>query len=65
MGVYDFVEKRVEDSIYSNYSKKDLVIEVEHLHSYLDRLYNLLEHKNVSLAEVKAIVMDALYESRV
>lgn len=44
---------------------KDLVIEVEHLYSYLDRLSDLLKYKNVSLAEVKAIVMDALYESRV
>ena len=54
-----------ERSQYSGISKKQLVIEAEHLENALSRVLVYLENNGDDLDFIRTEVMDGLYESRI
>ena len=54
-----------ERSQYSGFSKKQLVIEAEHLENALSRVLVYLENNGDDLDFIRTEVMDGLYESRI
>lgn len=54
-----------ENSQYSDMSKKELVIEVEHLHNSLWNILEYVDNGGTDIDVVKAEVYDGIYESRI
>lgn len=54
-----------ENSQYSDFSKKSLVVEAEHLLSALLRILNYLDDEGEDLDVIRGEVMDGIYESRI
>ncbi|WP_162551585.1 hypothetical protein [Levilactobacillus brevis] len=50
---------------YSDMSKKELVIEVEHLHNSLWNILKYVDNGGTDIDVVKAEVYDGIYESRI
>lgn len=54
-----------ENSQYSDMSRKELVIEVEHLHNSLWNILKYVDNGGTDIDVVKAEVYDGIYESRI
>lgn len=54
-----------KNSQYSDYSKEQLVIEVEYLHNSLRKVLKYLNDGGTDVDEIYAVVMDGIYESRI
>ncbi|EHM36770.1 TPA: hypothetical protein ACY4E2_002749 [Enterococcus faecium 1,230,933] len=54
-----------ENSQYSDFSKKHLVIEAEYMHSALCKVLKYLNEGGTDLDIIRAEVMDGIYESRI
>ncbi|WP_239741100.1 hypothetical protein [Mammaliicoccus sp. M-M45] len=54
-----------ENSQYSDMSKKELVIEAEHLHNSLWNILKYVDNGGTDIAYIKAEVYDGIYESRI
>ena len=54
-----------ELSRYSNFSKKQLVIEAEYMHNTLSRILEYIDNDGEDLRHIYSEVMDGIYESRI
>lgn len=52
-------------SRYSNFSKKQLVIEAEYMHNTLSRILEYIDNDGEDLRHIYSEVMDGIYESRI
>lgn len=52
-------------SRYSNFSKKQLVIEAEYMHNTLSRILEYIDNGGEDLRHIYSEVMDGIYESRI
>lgn len=70
MSVSDLFEKyydehALDESQYSDFSKKHLVVEAEYMHSALQSILEYLDKGGTDLDAVRGKVMDGIYESRI
>ena len=63
----EYYEKRglEQKSIFSQYSKEELIIEAEHLRHSLANLLEYLDDGGTDLQIIYGKVMDGLYENRI
>jgi len=54
-----------EKSQYSQFNRKQLVIEVDYMHNVLTNVLSYLEEDGSDLNVIRSMVMDGLYESRI
>lgn len=54
-----------ENSQYSSFEKKDLVVEAEHLKTHLDSILKYIEDGGSDINIIKGYVFDGIYESRI
>ena len=60
-----FFDGPFENSLYSDMSKKQLVIEAEYMNNSLHGILGYIENGGTDLSVVKGKVMDGIYESRI
>lgn len=54
-----------EKSQYSQFNRKQLVIEANYMHNVLTNVLSYLEEDGSDLNVIRSMVMDGLYESRI
>lgn len=54
-----------ENSPYSSYEKKDLVVEAEHLKTHLVNILEYIENGGSDINKIKGHAFDGIYESRI
>ena len=54
-----------EKSQYSQFNRKQLVIESDYMHNVLTNVLSYLEEDGSDLNVIRSMVMDGLYESRI
>lgn len=55
----------LDESQYSHFSKKQLVIEAEYMHDALQNILKYLDDGGTDLNAIRGEVMDGIYESRI
>lgn len=54
-----------ENSQYSSFEKKDLVVEAEHLKTHLVNILEYIENGGSDINKIKGHAFDGIYESRI
>lgn len=54
-----------ENSQYSSFEKKDLVVEAEHLKPHLVNILEYIENGGSDINKIKGHAFDGIYESRI
>ena len=58
-------DNNLEESQYSRFNRKQLVIEADYMHDVLTNVLSYLDDDGSDLNVIRSMVMDGLYESRI